>query len=509
MRGSGGDAVELSGVLFPVLTIWSAVGLALVLWYLWALSRLFPRIGLPAAHGWIPVWNQWRLLDRTSLPGWTAVLLVVPVLAIVPYVLSIVAMHRLNRAARLGAEYTVLGAFIPPLWATLLGSELGQDAPLEQPIGGDPAGADARKRDAEAVAPAYHRSSEPRAEVRAATTGGAPARGLPGLPEPADAVPQPYRSQHSTPPSVAPAFVQPTAPAPQPRPEQRADGPPADEPWRELGHGDLPVAPAALRTGEDAETRAIPTRDLAAGDSGDDAFGRGEWWLGLTTEQEYARLAAEEQQPREMPLRPERRRQGFTWPGDRVQPYSAPSEPEAPAAASSAEEARLNAPEVPAPFRQEDPPPFHPVAEIVDRTEPASSRDGDDGDRDDDADDDLERTVVATRAPWARWSLILEDGLEIRLTASDVVIGRKPSPQGRATPLTIPDETRTLSKSHARLRFVGDGWTIEDLESTNGVALLHDDGREEELAPRTETPATPRLIIGTLHARLQREGAAQ
>lgn len=62
--GSGGATV-----LVAILSIWGLVALVLFIWYLWALSKLFPYLGLPARDGWIPVWNQWRLIGRAGLPG--------------------------------------------------------------------------------------------------------------------------------------------------------------------------------------------------------------------------------------------------------------------------------------------------------------------------------------------------------------------------------------------------------------------------------------------------------
>jgi hypothetical protein len=60
------------------LGVWSLVGIAFYVWYLWSLSRLFPRIGLPSSHGWIPVWNQWQLVQRGGLPGWLVLFGLVP-----------------------------------------------------------------------------------------------------------------------------------------------------------------------------------------------------------------------------------------------------------------------------------------------------------------------------------------------------------------------------------------------------------------------------------------------
>ena len=43
------------------------------------------------------------------------------------------------------------------------------------------------------------------------------------------------------------------------------------------------------------------------------------------------------------------------------------------------------------------------------------------------------------------------------------------------------DDTKTVSKSHAVLRLVGDTWVIEDSGSTNGSIVLDESGAEIEV----------------------------
>lgn len=118
------NSTQLGAGFFLVFGVWSLVGLAVYIWYLWSLSRLFPYLGLPSGWGWIPIWNQWQLIQRGGLPGWLALFMIVPGLSIVALVVSIIAIHRINTEFGKGAGFTVLGAFIPPLWATLFGGQL-------------------------------------------------------------------------------------------------------------------------------------------------------------------------------------------------------------------------------------------------------------------------------------------------------------------------------------------------------------------------------------------------
>lgn len=113
----------------------------------------------------------------------------------------------------------------------------------------------------------------------------------------------------------------------------------------------------------------------------------------------------------------------------------------------------------------------------------------------------FDRTVVVSRA---RWELVLPDGHALEIAGDDTIVGRKPqAPEGVST-LLIADPTRTLSKSHARLRRVGESWTVEDLGSTNGLLLITDSGAERPLEPGVQAAATERMVLGTLEVTLRR-----
>lgn len=113
-------------------------------------------------------------------------------------------------------------------------------------------------------------------------------------------------------------------------------------------------------------------------------------------------------------------------------------------------------------------------------------------------------TIAAPVASPTRWRLELEDGTSVTLPSDDVVIGRRPVAVDTATPVTLPDPTRTLSRVHARLRRDAsrDIWTIEDLGSSNGIALVTPAGKATFLVPRRPVAATETLLIGTMTTRL-------
>lgn len=124
-------------------------------------------------------------------------------------------------------------------------------------------------------------------------------------------------------------------------------------------------------------------------------------------------------------------------------------------------------------------------------------------------DERMEATVMHVSSPRAQtvWVLEFESGEVIPLPSDDVVVGRHPEPQDNATPVILPDPTRMLSRTHARLRrdATREVWTITDLGSINGVATVSSDtGAITYATPGVEVDATEYLLIGTLRSRLHR-----
>lgn len=111
-------------------------------------------------------------------------------------------------------------------------------------------------------------------------------------------------------------------------------------------------------------------------------------------------------------------------------------------------------------------------------------------------DDDLEATVVVARKRGVRRVLVLDDGRRFPLSGASVVIGRNPVGEPGEQRLAVSDTTRTLSKTHARLVVLEDEWRLTDLNATNGVVVVADDGAEMLLDPGESVVGTGRFILG-------------
>lgn len=127
----------------------------------------------------------------------------------------------------------------------------------------------------------------------------------------------------------------------------------------------------------------------------------------------------------------------------------------------------------------------------------------------DDDFDALDRTVV-TRRKRIPWALIAPNGETVDLTSSVVILGRRPGADVAhpdAQLVGIVDETRTVSKTHARLELRDDTWYVTDLGSTNGVLFATLMGTEVEAPPGEEIEAGERFFLGDAEVRLTRRNA--
>ncbi len=505
------------GLLVATVLIPALLGLAFLIWDLWALSRLFPKIGLKAGEGWVPILNIWRLLERGGFPGFISlgrvvfiVLLLLQLavgfadasgrsplsivlmllvglsslLVIVSIVFEAIAMHRINLEAGAGGGYTVLAVLINPLWAMLLAKLIGPrvlpgrgvphpgyQGDFGQLVYGTPQQG--------ATAPGYE------------THPGHAAPGQPTTPlyAPPLQAAQPARS------------TQPAAPLPPASPASPAQPwAPASGPGVGRAAAPQPAAPAAA---------AAP--------------------LGGETEAEYDRLAAESfQAPPAVPLGRDRVQTPFSWtaaakaepePDAEPEPVippvhplamtpptaaTPPAPPEAPRPAVRTE---AFAPPRPEPIAAPTPAVHKPTG-ITGKVDPLPKQaSGAHEGRDAERTGDLDHTIVLPRRASSGWVLELPDGSRLPLDR-DTVVGRRPEAPEGVSALVIPDSTRTLSKSHVRLTLEEDRWFVEDLGSTNGLVLLPEGGGEQEVPAGVRRPATQRMLFGTLEVRLRPGGDA-
>jgi len=99
---------------------------------------------------------------------------------------------------------------------------------------------------------------------------------------------------------------------------------------------------------------------------------------------------------------------------------------------------------------------------------------------------------------------VLDSGAYLPLDSASVVLGRAPGRKVEGSPaLAVPDDTKTLSKVHARLDRDGEVWSITDLGSTNGV-VIGEGAEERTLGANESAVVTGRFVLGELGLRIER-----
>ncbi|QEO13995.1 FHA domain-containing protein [Agromyces intestinalis] len=529
------DPDAAAGAALVLLALIAVELLFLAAWYVWtglSFSRLFRRMSAEPWRGWVPVLNTAEVLALGGVSRWWVLLFAVPIANLYALFLYIVAANRVGRLFGKGAGMTVLAVLVPPLWATLLGwgkvapdLEHGrlpaapaparvsaatgplatvQPGPVPAPPLGSPATPGAWPIDAQAPYDAPTAQAPYGAPTAQAPYGAPTAQAPYGAPGPA-----PFATP-AVPSAAVDATLQQAPVAPGPPPESVAN-PAAPNPWAPVDAPYVaptaPVAPAASFTPAEAAPAPAPftpvepaTRAPAPAPTPDPTL-----------------------QPVEAPSRAEPSHGMIVPPagilgagdaGSAHPPAAAPSQPawpaQQPADSSRAQAAAWSAPSVPvapvAPPGALDEADGATVLRFDDAAIDAARQPGPAAAEPEPyVDDDYEATVVVDRRPRVAWRLRLDDGSELALSGDRVLLGRNPGEAAAGEQrLAVPDSTRTLSKTHARLELVSGQWVITDLGSTNGV-LIEVAGDEQLIDAGVATPVPDRFVLGKLGMRIVME----
>lgn len=114
---AGVNAAILSGLLSFLLL------LALVSYVItsFLLGRLFLKAGVPQWAAWVPVYNNWKLLQIGGQKGFWALLMFIPFVNLISFVFVYISMHHIGR--KLGKEnwFVLVAIFLPIVWLIWLG----------------------------------------------------------------------------------------------------------------------------------------------------------------------------------------------------------------------------------------------------------------------------------------------------------------------------------------------------------------------------------------------------
>ncbi|WP_458040747.1 MULTISPECIES: DUF5684 domain-containing protein [Bacteria] len=463
------------------------VALVLYIWVALSLSAVFRKAGEASWQAWVPILNTVVLLRLGGLSGWLVLLLVVPVLGTCAFfVVAVIALQRINRSFGLGTGMTVLGALLFPVWASIIGWGSARW------LSGNAVASPTRRRSS--ADDGWQAPEAPTPAPPAAPAGGAALASVFGAHGPAggpDVPPRPAPPTIDGYPSVVPVPVGRGGAPLMPVEIARGSAPLPPVP---TFRSTMQTTPAAFAGRTDTAATDVPVRGFLHGTSG--PHGAPESRPSFSPEDiddtEGSRPQAEP-------------------------PVSAraSNEPWAPAASGAVRSASFQ------PFLGSTELTYESSAEVSAvqgaptsgaprsaRTSVSAQHKRPEIPRNDEPDESFDETIVVARRRTV-WTLVPALGAPIPLTADVVIIGRRPHREpedGDVQLIAIQDETRTVSKTHARMELTPDGWMIVDLDSTNGVILIGQDGAEKDAAAGLPERLTPRFLLGDAEFGLRREG---
>ncbi len=85
------------------------------------LSRLFKKAGVPEWAAWVPVYNNWKLLELGNQPGFWAVLSLIPFVNIIATIFTYIATYHIGLKLQKAGWFVLLAIFLPLIWLIWLG----------------------------------------------------------------------------------------------------------------------------------------------------------------------------------------------------------------------------------------------------------------------------------------------------------------------------------------------------------------------------------------------------
>lgn len=110
------DAAAVIAVLSVVVLV--LVFLIVIIYIVSAifLSKIFKKAGVEGYIAWIPLYNNWKLLEIGGQPGYWAVLALIPLVGYVALVYMYIAMYHIGLKLGKTGSFVVLGLFLPIVW---------------------------------------------------------------------------------------------------------------------------------------------------------------------------------------------------------------------------------------------------------------------------------------------------------------------------------------------------------------------------------------------------------
>lgn len=113
---SSTDAAAAAGAMMFIMMFAFVVFVVSYVVFALLLGRIFAKAGVPQWKAWVPVYNNWIMMELGDQAGFWAVLAYIPIINIVAIVFMYMAMYKIG--LKLGKEgaFVLLAIFLPLVW---------------------------------------------------------------------------------------------------------------------------------------------------------------------------------------------------------------------------------------------------------------------------------------------------------------------------------------------------------------------------------------------------------
>lgn len=109
---SAGDTVLL--LVFAIL--WLAIVVVMYVIVSILLGRIFKKAGQQQWKAWVPVYNQWTMLQLGGKPGWWTLVMLIPIVQIVGIVMLYISMYNIGLKLQKSGVFVLWAIFFPLVW---------------------------------------------------------------------------------------------------------------------------------------------------------------------------------------------------------------------------------------------------------------------------------------------------------------------------------------------------------------------------------------------------------
>ncbi len=106
----------VAGVILAMMMFALVVTVIIYVVFAIFLSMVFKKAGIEGWKAWVPVYNNWVMLEMGDQPGWWSILALIPFVNIVAAVFMYIAMYRIGLKFGKEGVFVLLGIFLPPVW---------------------------------------------------------------------------------------------------------------------------------------------------------------------------------------------------------------------------------------------------------------------------------------------------------------------------------------------------------------------------------------------------------